>query len=182
MPRYAAFLRGMNLGRNRRISNDALREAFACIGGAADIATFRASGNVAFSAPDGAEKDLVAAIERGLEAELGFAVPTFLRGAGALGEIAAATPFAQDVLAASQGKLQVCLLAETPGAQAREAIRVRAGEADALAFAGRELYWLPSGGVRHSALDMAALGRLLGPLTVRTKATIEQFAARCFEI
>lgn len=181
MPRYAAFLRGMNLGRHRRISNDALREAFARIG-LQEVATFRASGNVAFTAPRGREAKLVAAIEQGLEAELGFAVPTFLRDADELAGIAAAEPFSPEVLAASAGKLQVCVLGEEPSTAMRAEVRERAGGADAIAFVGRELYWLPAGGVLDSALDMATLARLLGPMTVRTKATIEQFAAKHFQI
>jgi uncharacterized protein (DUF1697 family) len=179
MPRHAAFLRGMNLGRHRRIGNEQLRDAVARLG-AEDVATFRASGNVAFSLSSPAGPKLVAAIERALEQALGFPVPTFLRSASAVAEIAAAEPFAANVLAASRGKLQVCLLGEEPDAEARNVVRGLAGGRDAIEFAGRELYGLPAGGVRDSALDMATLGRALGPMTVRTKATIEQFVARCF--
>jgi len=130
---------------------------------------------VAFIAAAGNERQLVSAIEHGLEAQLGFAVPTFLRSADALGEIAAAVPFT------AEGKVQVCILGDEPEAPAREAVRAAAGERDAVQFAGRDLYWLPGGrGVLDSALDMAALARMLGPMTVRTKATIEQFAAKHF--
>ena len=43
MSRYAAFLRGMNVG-GHRLSNDELRSHFAALG-FAEVATFRASGN-----------------------------------------------------------------------------------------------------------------------------------------
>jgi uncharacterized protein (DUF1697 family) len=180
MARFAAFPRGMNLGRHRRVTNDALRSAFERAG-MTEVATFRASGNVAFTAPSGTERRLVARLESGLERDLGFPVPIFVRSARELAAIAAAVPFAPDVLAASKGKLQVCLLAAKPPAQARERVRELAAGVDAVEFAGRELYWLPSGGVLTSALDMAALARTLGSMTVRTKGTVEQFAARCFE-
>jgi uncharacterized protein (DUF1697 family) len=178
--RFAAFPRGMNLGRHRRVTNDALRSAFERIG-MSEVSTFRASGNVAFTAKGADERRIVAALEHGLERELGFPVPIFVRSARQLTAIAAAEPFPPETLAASKGKLQVCLLGAKPATQAREQVRELAAGVDGVEFAGRELYWLPSGGVLTSALDMAALARALGSMTVRTKGTIEQFAARCFE-
>ena len=50
MPRYAAFLRGINVVGSR-ISNKELAAPFEAIG-FEDVATFRASGNVIFSAAE----------------------------------------------------------------------------------------------------------------------------------
>jgi uncharacterized protein (DUF1697 family) len=172
----------MNLGRHRRITNDELRDAFARIG-MADVATFRASGNVGFTVrAGGSEASIVGTIERGLEQELGYPVATFVRDGVAVREIAAARPFDERQLTSSKGKLQVCILGAPAPAPVRDALRELAADADGVEFAGRELYWLPSGGVLESALDMATLARLLGPMTVRTKATIEQFAAKHFVV
>jgi hypothetical protein len=55
-----------------------------------------------------------------------------------------------------------------------------ATDQDLLAFGKRELYWLPSGGTADSALDRKAIDALLGPTTMRTKATVEQLAAKFF--
>lgn len=52
---------------------------------------------------------------------------------------------------------------------------------DRLAVAGRELYWLPHGGLSDSDLDLKALASILGPTTIRTKGTIDQIASRHFE-
>jgi len=49
---------------------------------------------------------------------------------------------------------------------------------DRLAIEGRELYWLPSGGISDSDLDLKALDAALGQGTMRTMGTIEQIAAR----
>ena len=43
-----------------------------------------------------------------------------------------------------------------------------------------EAGWLPAGPISDSALDMKALERALGPMTVRTRGTVEQIAARHF--
>lgn len=49
---------------------------------------------------------------------------------------------------------------------------------DLLAIEGRELYWLPSGGISESELDLRAIDAALGPGTMRTMGTVEQIAAK----
>jgi hypothetical protein len=53
-----------------------------------------------------------------------------------------------------------------------------ASDGDELRFGQRELYWLPSGGLLESALDLKRIDRLLGPSTMRTKGTIELIASK----
>ena len=182
-PAYAAFLRGMNVG-GHRLTNDELRAHFEKMGFGA-LATFRASGNVVFDADAGeydeaSDAALRERIERGLESALGYAVPTFIRSAAEVRAIAAHVPFDAKELAASKGKLQVALLAAAPARRPREQIRSLASPRDRLAIRASELYWLPSGGVLESALDMKAIERLLGLMTMRTKGTIEQISSRHF--
>jgi uncharacterized protein (DUF1697 family) len=177
MERFVAFLRGMNLG-GRRIKNDELRAEFGQLG-FTDVATFRASGNVIFGCGDGGkEGPLVERIEAGLGEALGYEVPVFLRSCAEVAAIAARQPFAEKLVAASKGKLQVSLLREKPSAAARKKVLALAGEDDLLELEGRELYWLPSGGLLESGLDLKAIEAALGKDTRRTMGTIEQIAAR----
>jgi len=173
--RYAAFLRGMNVG-GHRLTNETLRAHFEAMG-FNDVATFRASGNVVFAAEAKPPDAVRERIEAGLADSLGYAVPTFVRTAAEVKKVAAAAPFEAQRLRAA-GKLQVGFLSAAPAPQARSEAIALAGELDGLVFDGRELYWLPSAGVLDSALDMAVLVRLLGPMTIRTKGTIEQIAAK----
>lgn len=53
-----------------------------------------------------------------------------------------------------------------------------ATDEDLLAIEGRELYWLPSGGLLESNLDLKAIEALLGADTRRTMGTVEQIAAK----
>jgi hypothetical protein len=62
----------------------------------------------------------------------------------------------------------------------RKEVLALASDEDRLAFSDRELYWLPSGGILDSALDFKVIGKLLGPMTTRTKGTVEQLAAKYF--
>ena len=180
MVRYAAFLRGMNLGR-RRISNADLARHVKALGGFSEVATFRASGNVVVTSDDDAPAaEIAERLERGLEDALGYAVPIFLRDAERMRAIAAAEPFPPAQVAASKGKLQVAFLASRPTAAARRAALAHATDADRLAIDGTELYWLPSGGISETALDTRAAFAPLGPQTMRTMGTVEQIAATHF--
>lgn len=178
MDRYVAFLRGMNIG-GRRIKNEELRREFEALG-FDDVSCFRASGNVIFAAGEGNEVALTARIEAGLGEALGYEVPVFLRAAAELRAIAAHRPFDPNLVEASAGKLQVSLLLKKPKAAARREVLAMANEEDRLAIEGRELYWLPSGGLLESSLDLKAIDTLLDLSTRRTKGTIDQIAAKHF--
>jgi uncharacterized protein (DUF1697 family) len=177
MDRYVAFLRGMNLGK-RRIKNEELRAHFEAMG-LEEVATFRASGNVIFATPKReAEGKLATRVEAELDERLGYDVPVFLRSAKEIAGIAAQKPFPAAKLEKSKGKLQVSLLKKLPSAAARKKVLALATDADLLAIEGRELYWLPSGGLLESDLDLKAIEKLLGADTRRTMGTIEQIAAK----
>jgi uncharacterized protein (DUF1697 family) len=176
--RYVAFLRGMNLG-GRRIRNEELKQRFGALG-LGEVACFRASGNVVFATEKADEARLTRQIEDGLGGSLGYEVPVFLRDAEELRAIVAHEPFDPDVVEASQGKLQVSLLKKKPSAPVRRKVLALSTDADRLALEGRELYWLPSGGMLESTLDLDAIDTLLGLSTRRTKGTVEQLAYRYF--
>src|SRR2546423_12211497 len=100
MARYAAFLRGINVG-GHRASKQQLCSAFETAG-LRDVETFRASGNVIFSG-DGQPE--AAAIEAALQAALGDAAAGFVRREREIRAIVAFAPFAPEEVAASAGKV-----------------------------------------------------------------------------
>lgn len=166
----------MNLG-NRRITNADLAAEFEALG-FESVATFRASGNVVFSAPKASKQKLIDRIEAGLEEGLGYAVPTVLRTEKELARIVEEEPFDPKIVEASKGKLQVSLLARKPSTKARREVLELATDQDRLAFGAAELFWLPSGGTLESELDMKAVDERLGLATMRTKGTIDQLHAK----
>jgi uncharacterized protein (DUF1697 family) len=173
--RAVAFLRGMNLGR-RRITNDELRRIFSSIG-FANVDLFLASGNVIFDSALGPD-ELEPYIAAQLELALDYPVATFVRTADEVRAIAACRPFAAGVIDRSAGKLQVLLLAAAPGAAAARAVAALATDDDRLAVDGRQIYWLPSGPMSQSDLEIKAIERAAGGVTIRTKRTIDRIAAR----
>jgi uncharacterized protein (DUF1697 family) len=179
MPKHAAFLRGVNLGPRRRVSSADLRSLFDRMG-FRDVATFRTSGNVVFGAGRKSRAKLTDRIETGLAESLGFDVTVFLRTAGEIQAIAGHMPFDRGSVEASRGKLQVILLAGRPASAVRREVLALATDEDMLTFGDRELYWLPSGGTRDSALSSKSIEGLLGSMTMRTKGTIDELAAKYF--
>ncbi len=172
--RYVAFLRGMNLG-GRRITNDELCTCFVALG-LRDVWAYQAAGNVVFDSRITTSK-LARLIEGGLRDELGYDVPVFLRSAEEVAAIAAAEPFS-DSRGSAGGKVQVGMLREEPSSSARDAALSHATAADRLAILGRDLYWLPAGGVSESDLEFRAIDRALGSMTVRTQGTIQRLAKK----
>ena len=144
MPAHAAFLRGINVGGHRAGGGE-LRSAFARLG-LEGVATFRASGNVIFSAAGEPVAQLAARIEEALEDALEYEVPVFLRTAAEVLAIAEREPFPRELIEASKGKLQVLMLLENPAPEAQREVRALASVEDALTFGDRELFWLPIGG------------------------------------
>jgi uncharacterized protein (DUF1697 family) len=177
--KYAAFLRGVNLGANRRVSGAELRAAFEAMG-FEDVGTFRASGNVVFGGASGSESALQARVEEGLREATGMEILVFLRSADELRAIAEFAPFKPARVAKSNGKLQVSILPKKPTAAARKKVLALATDEDPLVFGERELYWLPSGGLLESDLDLKGIEKLVGPSTRRTMGTMEQLAAKFF--
>ena len=170
MAQYAAFLRGVNLGPNRRVSSADLKSAFQGMG-FEDVGTFRSSGNVVFGGASGSAAKLKA---------IGFEIVVFLRSAEEVRAIAEHKPFDRTLVTKSKGKLQVLVLPKKPAAKASREVLSLATNDDQLAFGERELYWLPSGGTLESELDRGRIEKLVGPTTARTKGTMDQLAAKFF--
>ena len=89
MTRYAAFLRGVNLGK-RTVKSAELKAAFEALG-FENVKTLLASGNVLFDARPG--KNLKGKIEAGLKDAFGFEILVVLRSVDELKAMVASDPF-----------------------------------------------------------------------------------------
>lgn len=172
MTRWIAFLRAINTG-HRRVKGDRLVAIFEDLG-FEDVSTFQASGNVLFSAdsPD------TSAIEHALMDALEYEVPTVLRSGTHVDEIASAMPFDESELDASQRRVQVILIRDTVDPERLRRALSGAPPDEVLRALGGDVFWLPRVGISDSSLDLSALERMLGPVTVRTHATMGRLAAR----
>jgi uncharacterized protein (DUF1697 family) len=133
MTRYAAFLRGVNLGK-RTVKSAELKTAFEAMG-FTDVKTLLASGNVLFDAKSG--KGLKDKIEAGLKEQFGFAIGTVLRSIDELRKMVASDPYG-GVVAGDAANLQVTLFdAPIPKGFVQPAV---AGDFDVPSMTERELF------------------------------------------
>ena len=176
--RYIAFLRGINVGCHTVKMADlrALFEVF----GFANVATFIASGNVIFEAPEADARDLATQIEGFLRQSLGYAVATTVRSAAELAAIAAYRPFPEADLAAEGATLYVAFLPAAPSDGAREKVLALRTPLDDLHVHDREIYWLCRTRMSESPLFAGpVLDRAVGmPVTARNINTVRKLAAK----
>lgn len=171
--RHIVFLRAINVS-GRRVTNDQIVEPLTAAG-FSGVTAYQAAGNVVL------DSDLDAAavratVETALAEAFGFEVPTFVRSPERIRHVVAATPFADDEVAAAQGKPQVAFLLAAPTDPS--AVAALDTPADRLVLDGTEVHWLPANGVGRAELDVDALTRAAGPLTIRTVGTVSRIAKK----
>ncbi len=177
MPRYLAFLRGINLGK-RRLKMDHLRELFVELG-FTGVETFIASGNVIFADRARDPLKVAARIAAHLEARLGYAVDTFVRTPAEIAALAALRPFSAADMDAPENTVHVGFFAAPlPAALARAFAACRT-ETDELHVTGREYFWLCRGIKSHESKiwSMPAMRTLKLPSSsMRNLKTIRKLA------
>src|SRR5437899_1250106 len=92
MTKFAAFLRGINVGGNKLIKMDDLKKCFAALG-FKNVKTILASGNVLFESSDDDEDALAKKIADKLKAELGHDVGIQIRSIDEIQNLADRNPF-----------------------------------------------------------------------------------------
>lgn len=176
-PRYAAFLRAINVG-GHTVKMDRLRTLFEALE-LAGVETFIASGNVVFDAPEEERSALQRRIEEHLRTSLGYEVATFLRSMDELAAVAAHQPFPASASEAEGAALTVAFLHEAPGEEARRRIEGFRSGMDDFHVHGREIYWLRHPPASASVFSGAVLERGLGKqATLRNVTTVRKMAAK----
>ena len=174
MPRYAAFLRALNVGGGHVVKMDRLRQLFEQLG-LEDVETVIASGNVLFTSSSKNEKTLAAKIAACLEDRLGYAVATFLRTPAELAAAVKRNPFGR----IESANLYVGFLADAPPAASIAALRACATDIDDFRVAGREVYWLCRTSFSRSEFSGAKIEKLLGAATtLRNITTVRRIAGK----
>jgi uncharacterized protein (DUF1697 family) len=178
MPRYCAFLRGINV-TGSRMTKEAMCEPFTDLG-FEEVASFRASGNVVFTAGRTSVAKLEKQIEDEFRTRLGLNAITYIRTGAQLESLAEAEPFPAKAVAAAKGKLQVTFLTRKPSAAVQKQVLAMATDHDLLTFGDREVFWLPGGGFMDSTVDWNKVAKLTGPTTHRTMGVIREIYAKYF--
>lgn len=170
MPRYAALLRGVNVGGNKKIAMADLRRVIEGLGHT-DVATLLQSGNAVFTAAKGSAAAIAAGIESALAAEIGLQSTVFVLPATELDQAIAGNPFA-DAAEHDPSHLLLSFFAAPPP-KPPSAIDAKYVATEEFALAGRVLYVWYRGGIGRSKLTGAVIERALGgPTTGRNWTTV----------
>jgi uncharacterized protein (DUF1697 family) len=174
MTECVALLRGINVGRAKRVAMADLRDLVAGLGHA-NVRTVLNSGNVVFGAARGDTGWLAATIAAGVEARFGFASRVVVVTAEEL-----ATIVRENLLldvATNPSRLLVAFVAQSAALDAAGPLLREAWAPDALAVGRRAAYLWCADGVIGSRLSQA-FGRQLGEAaTIRSWSTVLKLQA-----
>jgi len=164
--KYAALLRGVNVGGNKLAMPDLTRVVEGL--GGRDVRTYLQSGNVVYAGP----KKIATALEQALLDELGVRSPVLVRSAAELSAVVAAKPYSADGKAVS-----VTFLADRPAANALSSVDPAAFGTDRFVVTGREIYLHTPGGYGRSKLNNSFWERKLSTVaTTRNWNTVVALA------
>jgi uncharacterized protein (DUF1697 family) len=174
--RYIALLRGVNVGRAKRIAMADLRQLIADLG-YLDVRSVLNSGNVIFSGPDRPREAIATAIEEGLVLKLGVAARTLVLDADELADIVAGNPLLG--VADDHARLLVSIVPDPRACESIAASCEQDWHPGAVALGKHAVYiWCPDGVLASPAA--AALGKALGDATTsRNWATLLKLHALC---
>jgi uncharacterized protein (DUF1697 family) len=143
MNRFAALLRGVNVGGHRKLPMTALRALLEKLG-ATEVSTYLQSGNAVFSHPQADAEALATQIENAIAKAHAFDVPVMLRTARELERVVARNPFPE--VAASPKLLHVAFLSAPVEKKALAALDPERFLPDRFEVDGAHLYlWYPRG-------------------------------------
>lgn len=158
MPLFAALLRGINVGANKRMKMEALRKVFVELGHVA-VKTYLQSGNVVFRSAASDRGKLARGIEAGIEKAFGFHSDVILRSASELRQAIASNPFAGRPDLDAAKLLVIFLDGRLPAAEAKALRELDAAPDEIWPLASEIFIYYPDG-MGRSKLDRS-MGKVL---------------------
>src|ERR1019366_5707710 len=173
MPRYVAFLRGVNLG-GHTVKMDRLKKLFEELG-FKKVETFIASGNVIFESASKNAGALEKKIAVHLEKSLGFPAPTFLRTDQELAAV-----LEHEVLDdLAWHSVYIAFLFENPPKEAHAKLMTHRTKVDDFHVNEREVYWLCRTHMSESPFFRVGIEKALGmKATVRNVTTVAKLVEK----
>jgi uncharacterized protein (DUF1697 family) len=175
MPRrHVALLRGINVGRAKRIAMADLRIVVAGLG-YLDVRTLLNSGNVVFSVPDRSRGDPAARIQHAISAHLGVSSKVTVLTGAELETIVAGNPLAKS--ATDPSRLLLTVLTNPSDGARLTPLTQQDWSPEVLALGARVAYqWCPDGMLESRLVQ--AVGRIVGDgATTRNWATMTKLHA-----
>lgn len=170
--KYAAFLRGINVGGKTIVKMEKLREVFQSLG-FENVKSYIQSGNVIFETRKTDDEKLAAKIEAAVEREF-FKTPVMIRSLDEIRDAFENNPFRDEEF---EDKLfHLVFLSEKLSSEKAELLLSKSRESEKFAVRNREVYCLlRDGGVADSLLGKKFIdNKLKVPATARNWRTIKK--------
>lgn len=169
MPKFIALLRGVNVGKAKRVPMAELR-ALLCGMGYTSVTTLLNSGNAVFHASKGTPAQHAADIAAAILAQFKIEVPVIVKSAKELQTIVSENPIQADVSAHSRFLIAFVQDSRALSGLAAVAPLVRAPEQ--FVVGKRAAYLLCAAGILESKAGAALLGKAGTSATTRNWATV----------
>ncbi len=169
--KYAAFLRGINVGGKTIIKMERLREVFGALG-FENVKTYIQSGNVIFEAKETDDAKLAAKIEAAIEREF-FKTPVMVRSIVEIKDAVENNPFAGEEF--EEKLFHLIFLSEKLSDEKAAMLLSNNCENESFAVRNREIYCLLRDGFSGSLLGKKYVdNKLKTPATARNWRTIKK--------
>lgn len=172
--RYVALLRGINVGRAKRVAMADLRALVSDLG-YRDVQTLLNSGNLVFGVPAGARGDVAGRIEQGIIKHLGVSSRVTVLSAAEVATAIAGNPLLH--LAKDPSRMFVAVPTDPADRSKLAPLAKREWAPEAVAIGVRVAYiWCPAG-ITKSPLSKAVADTLGDAVTTRNWATMTKLHA-----
>jgi uncharacterized protein (DUF1697 family) len=173
MTTHLAFLRAINLGKNRRVPMPQLKEIL-CAAGFSGVDTYLATGNVRVESAKRSRTVVETQIERALADALGFEVPTIVLTPRELAKVYAEAL----ALEVSAQRRYLTFLKEEPGTDAAAELDAWEAPGEGARVLGRAVYWWIDHPNADARMSNARVERKVGPATTRDLKVVATLAER----
>lgn len=174
MTRFVVLLRGVNVGKNKRIAMTAFAQLLEAQG-FSEVRTLLNSGNAVFTGPARASRAHAAAIRSALIEELGLDVSVVVKSAREFGAAVSENPIELD--AEEFPRLLVAFAQEAPTLQALQTLASLVTPVERFAIGAQAAYLFCGGGILESKAGSALSGKLGKAATTRNWATVLKLQA-----
>ena len=179
MPTYVALLRGVNVGKARRVPMADLRKVLAGLG-CTEVATLLNSGNAAFRSTARSASGCATAIARALADRFGFDVPVVVKSAQELGAIVAGNPLR--FTAADHSRLLVAFMQDAGQLPSLHGLDPLVVPPEQFAVGRHAAYLQCASGLLASKAAAALLGKAGQAATTRNWATVLKLHALALSV
>jgi uncharacterized protein (DUF1697 family) len=179
MPTYVALLRGVNVGKAKRVPMAALRKVLAGLG-CAEVATLLNSGNAAFNSKARSGSACATAITRALADRFGFDVPVVVKSVQELSAIVAGNKLC--FTEADHSRLLVAFMQDAVQLASLRGLEALVVPPEQFAIGSHGAYLLCASGLLESKAAAALLGKAGRAATTRNWATVLKLHALALSV